>query len=222
MSVKERMEQINKDHRATEKQASENGLKEGQVAFQARYSDESREAKRQQMELLRELKRLGIVAMVEEIIEGPIKVEEEKREVEATEGEVQVFERVDDLSTDDVYSPRLWRLDMPRPTLSEEGVWDNSLVMELIKTSDHLKYGIYLTAQESKDTPKAVVKFTYDRILLISGEEVTFGGIMRKDESGRLEVIEQALAEALVNLKKPEPRFAPPTDWRLDPIKAAS
>jgi len=106
--------------------------------------------------------------------------------------------------------------------LSEEGVWDNSLVMELIKTSDHLKYGIYLTAQESKDTPKAVVKFTYDRILLISGEEVTFGGIMRKDESGRLEVIEQALAEALVNLKKPEPRFAPPTDWRLDPIKAAS
>lgn len=210
MSVKERMKVLGQQEEEN-RRIAEAIEKKRQKEWLAKYSQELPQVKERQATLLEELQKLGVVGMLEEATETGIpplviRAEGGKLPQETTSGkqllaEVQEVQRLYDLQKTQ------WGVSIPRPDLSKEGNWDVTLK---IKAKKKLQYPFkpYLEI----DSDSVLVTYSEDKILTISGEEVTFSGHIPGDKNERTEVLEEALARAFLNPKREQPK--PPPEYR--------
>lgn len=210
MSVIERMEQINRDKEEAERQVRK--LEEGKSRDHSQgYIRELPEVGRWQAILLEELRSLGIVAMVEEVGERQIMPLADFEHPELLHQRIILSPEDVKKMEKEFFRYRKWVASIKRPVLSEDGVWDFNLKIEIRRNTER-KCGFTGYLGREND-PLVNMEYSTKGILTIEGEEVTFCQPVPKDEAGRIEIVETALAKALLNPKMPEVRHVPSHSW---------
>lgn len=182
-------------------------------------------ARERQADLYDELKKIGLIRMVEELTGEPLRsprptppddwneaMKKRKEEMERmTPRQRKALERRFRVSFDKALRRKPWTAEIPQPSMDDKGVWDTSLTILINE-------GV-----ASDDFPRTAIIQYHDpsRRLLIEGRGATFWGPIPKGKEG-LEKIEDAFVEALADpyiptYRKPNvhPHTHLPSDQRL-------
>ncbi|MBI2195970.1 MAG: hypothetical protein HYU48_02915 [Candidatus Levybacteria bacterium] len=195
MGIRERMQEIAEEEKiaAKEKRAREVNR---QTELQAQYYEHLPEATRTQRRLMRDLRAIGVVGMIEEMvgpgtITDPLTPAQSKRARGNPQfglGPMEKLEKIFDAITN-----RDWETSVILPSQREDGSLDPSIYLH-----------IHAKGNRPMHTPERHVVVTYspDRTLTIKGAEVFFKSIVTRQnaDEGTLEI---ALARAFRNPEKP-------------------
>lgn len=218
MAVKEQVERILDERRLAEKKAIEDDKRRGKE-LGIKYREELPRVLQQRDLLLGELRRLGVVAMIEEVTERPVLpfnheplTQQQEEEMERRREGLMTKEGQEELrrELEETFRPKEWVAGVRYPVFSQEGLWDDTLVITIWHNPN------FRQNVDPRHTPFVLVSYKYEGYLEISGAETTYSGLIPGDGSERTEVVEMALAKALVDPKIPEqpPRRCLGDEWR--------
>lgn len=218
MSINERINELER-HAADQEEINRRESERLDAAASARIHEELPRVKEQQHVLLERLRRLGVLAMIEEMTEEKIPplIRRQRKVAVPFPNSLADFRRSSKKGRkkfEEALRPKDWSAEVQYPQF-EEGKWDGNLRIVVVKNDTRYQYPMPLP-----DEPKVIVSYDIARFLTIAGREVTFSGSVPTGKAERVEILEGAFAKAFRDPERKKPRRPEPSHCFGEPIGA--